>query len=217
MTVAPECAPPGLITTLAARGVVVSAGHTNATADQANRSFDRGITGLTHVFNAMRPLRSRDPGIAGAALTRPDVVVKVIVDGTHLADETVRLVWACAGGRVALITDAMAAAGSVDGRYKLGSLEVAVVDGVARLAGPDGDPGPIAGSTLTLDRALQGATQACGLSLRAAVTALTWVPARVLGLEGRLGRLTPGYAADAVLLSGAGQVQAAWGAGRRLA
>lgn len=92
-----------------------------------------------------------------------------------------------------------------------------MVDGVARLAEPDGAPGAIAGSTLTLDHALRVATRQCGMSLRAAVTALTWIPARVLGLDGRLGRLAPGYAADAVLLSAAQEVRAAWGAGRRLA
>jgi N-acetylglucosamine-6-phosphate deacetylase len=92
-----------------------------------------------------------------------------------------------------------------------------VVDGVARLASPDGSPGAIAGSTLTQDHALRLATRRCGMSLRAAVTALTWVPARVLGLGHRLGRLAPGYAADAVLLNGACEVRAAWGAGRRLA
>jgi N-acetylglucosamine-6-phosphate deacetylase len=97
---------------------------------------------------------------------------------------------------------------------------VAVVAGVARLAGPDGAPrgqiGAIAGSTLTLDQALRVATRRCGMSLRAAVTALTWVPARVLGNDHWLGRLAPGYAADAVLLDGACEVRAAWGAGRRL-
>jgi N-acetylglucosamine-6-phosphate deacetylase len=134
----------------------------------------------------------------------------------HVHPDVARLLLDAAGGRVALITDAMAAAGSADGAYKLGSLDVAVVDGVARLTGRDGAPGPIAGSTLTLDRALRAATEQCGMPLRAAVTALTWVPARVLGLHRQLGRLAAGYAADAVLLSGACEVRAAWGAGRRL-
>jgi N-acetylglucosamine-6-phosphate deacetylase len=92
-----------------------------------------------------------------------------------------------------------------------------VVDGVARLAGRDGAPGAIAGSTLTQDRALRLATGRCGMSLRVAVTALTWVPARVLGIDHWLGRLAPGYAADAVLLDDAYEVRAVWGAGRRLA
>ena len=113
MTLAPEL--PGadaLIERLRERGVAVSAGHTNATAEDADHAFDLGVGGVTHVFNAMRPFRSRDPGIAGAALTRASVVITMVVDGHHLADETVRLIWACAAGRVALVTDAMAAAGA---------------------------------------------------------------------------------------------------------
>ena len=103
MTLAPEL--PGadaLIARLRERGVAVSAGHTNATAEEAHHAFDLGVGGVTHVFNAMRPFRSRDPGIAGAALTSAGVVIAMVVDGHHLADETVRLVWACASGRVAM-------------------------------------------------------------------------------------------------------------------
>ena len=112
MTIAPEL--PGalaLIDLLPAHGVVASLGHTDATSDEAARAFDRGARTVTHLFNAMRPLRQRDPGIVGAALTRPDVVVQLIVDGQHLDDEIVRLVWSAAGGRVALVSDSIAAAG----------------------------------------------------------------------------------------------------------
>src|SRR5436190_20431370 len=112
MTLAPEL--PGadrLIARLRSRGVVVSAGHTNATAAQGHRAFDLGVSGITHVFNAMRPLRPRDPGIIGVALTRPHVGVEVTVDRHHLADETARTGRACPAGRIALITDAIDAAG----------------------------------------------------------------------------------------------------------
>ena len=112
MTLAPEL--PGaleLIDLLLARGVTVSCGHTDATAEQADAAFDRGVGTVTHLFNAMRPFRHRDPGIAGAALARDDVVVQIILDGIHLAPDTVRLVWRAAAGRVALVTDAMAGAG----------------------------------------------------------------------------------------------------------
>ena len=105
LTLAPEL--PGaeaLIQRLLERGVVVSAGHTNATAAQAHAGFDLGVSTVSHLFNAMRPFRSRDPGIVGVALTRRDVFVQMIVDGHHLADETVRLIWAAAAGRVALVT-----------------------------------------------------------------------------------------------------------------
>src|SRR5262249_53214017 len=99
------------------RGVVVGAGHTNATADEAHAAFDGGVTTVSHIFNAMRPFTQRDPGVSGAALARPDVFVQMIVDGWHLADETVRLVWSVAAGRVALVSDATAAAGGGPGPY----------------------------------------------------------------------------------------------------
>ena len=98
-----------------ARGVVASCGHSDATAEQAGRAFDRGAATVTHLFNAMRPLGHRDPGIAGAALARDDVIVQVILDGHHLAEETARVVWRAAAGRIALVSDAIAAAGVGDG------------------------------------------------------------------------------------------------------
>jgi N-acetylglucosamine-6-phosphate deacetylase len=152
MTLAPEL--PGadaLIRRLRDRGVVVSAGHTNATAAEAHHGFDLGISGLTHVFNAMRPFHSRDPGIAGAALTRSDVVVKMIADGYHLADEAVRLVWTCATGRVALTTDAMAGAGAGGGTFQLGDVEVEVGVGAA----PSREDGTLAGTVLTMIEAVR--------------------------------------------------------------
>ena len=113
MTLAPEL--PGaleLIDLLLARGVVVSVRpHATRPPSEANAAFDRGVATVTHLFNAMRPFSHRDPGIAGAALARPDVIVQIILDGVHLAPETVRLVWRAAGGRVALVTDAIAGAG----------------------------------------------------------------------------------------------------------
>jgi N-acetylglucosamine-6-phosphate deacetylase len=218
VTIAPEL--PGAldaIPALAQAGVVVAIGHTEADEGQAQAAFDRGARLLTHAFNAMPGIGHRQPGPIVAAIRDERVTAELILDAVHVHPDVARLLLDAADGRVALITDAMAAAGSADGTYKLGSLDVAVVNGVARLAGPDGVPGPIAGSTLTLDHALRTATRQCGMSLRAAVTALTWIPARVLGLDRWLGRLAPGYAADAVLLSGASEVRAVWGAGRRLA
>src|SRR3954452_15616003 len=120
MTLAPELhGAPAVIARLLELGVVVSAGHTNATADEARDAFDLGISTVTHLFNAMRPFRSRDPGIIGVALTRPEVFVQLIVDGHHLADETVRLVWAAAAGRLALVSDATAGAAFGGGSYRL--------------------------------------------------------------------------------------------------
>jgi N-acetylglucosamine-6-phosphate deacetylase len=202
MTLAPEL--PGaeaLIDRLRDRGVVVSAGHTNATAEEANRGFDLGIAGLTHVFNAMRPFRSRDPGVAGAALTRPDVVVKMIVDGYHLADETVRLVWACAGGRVALITDAMAGAGAGGGTFRLGDVEVEVGEGAAPMRGD----GTLAGTVLTMIDAVRN-LHALGVPFEQAVGAATEVPARFLG-RADVGVLEPGGPADVVVLDDRLEIQ----------
>lgn len=218
ITIAPEL--PGAldaIPVLAEAGVVVAVGHTEAGEEQARAAFDRGARLLTHAFNAMPGIGHRRPGPVVAAIRDERVTAELILDGVHVHPDVARLLLDAAGGRVALITDAMAAAGAADGAYRLGSLDATVVDGVARLTGPDGAPGPIAGSTLTLDHALRAATRLCGMSLRTAVTALTWVPARALGLDRQLGRLAPGYAADAVLLSDACEVRAVWGAGRRLA
>ena len=218
VTIAPEL--PGALdatAALAEAGVVVAVGHTEAGEELAQAAFDRGARLLTHAFNAMPGIGHRNPGPVVAAIRDERVTAELILDAVHVHPDVARLLIDAAAGRVALITDAMAAAGSADGSYRLGSLDVAVVDGVARLAGPDGAAGAIAGSTLTQDQALRVATRRCGMSLRAAVTALTWVPARVLGIDHWLGRLAPGYAADAVLLNGACEVRAAWGAGQRLA
>jgi N-acetylglucosamine-6-phosphate deacetylase len=194
MTVAPER--PGaiaLIEHLVGRGVVISCGHSNATATEAHAAFDAGATAVTHLFNAQRPFGHRDPGIAGAALTRPDVTASIIVDGFHLAEETVRLVMA-APIRVALITDAIAAAGQPDGTYPLGDRQVIVSGGSARL-----EDGTLAGSVLTMDAAVRNLVD-IGVALPAAVHAATAVPARLVGRID-LGRLAVGLSADVVVLS----------------
>ena len=218
VTLAPEL--PGAldaIPVLAAGGAVVAVGHTEADKALAQAAFDRGARLLTHAFNAMPGIGHRAPGPVVAAIRDQRVTAELILDGVHVHPDVARLLLDAAPGRVALITDAMAAAGAGDGTYRLGSLDVAVANGEARVVLPGGSPGSIAGSTLTLDHALRAATRRAGMSLAAAVAALTWVPARVLGLDDRLGRLAVGYAADAVLLSDACEVRAVWGAGRRLA
>jgi N-acetylglucosamine-6-phosphate deacetylase len=194
VTLAPEL--PGaevLIERLLERGVVVSAGHTNATAAQAHAAFDLGVSTVTHVFNAMRPFRSRDPGVAGVALTRRDVFVQMIVDGHHLAEETVRLIWGAAAGRVALVSDATAGAAGNGGTYQLGDIEIAVSDGV-----PVREDGVLAGTVLTMIDAVRN-LHALGIPLEEAVGAATAVPARILG-RGDLGVLEPGGRADVVVL-----------------
>jgi N-acetylglucosamine-6-phosphate deacetylase len=210
MTLAPEL--PGadaLIGRLRERGVAVSAGHTNATAAEGHHAFDLGVGGVTHVFNAMRPLRSRDPGIAGAALTRAGVVITIVVDGHHLADETVRLVWACAAGRVGLVTDAMAAAGTAadGGTFQLGDIGVAVEDGAA----PSREDGTLAGTVLTMIEAVRN-LHALGVPFEQAVGAATEVPARFLA-RGDVGVLEPGAPADVVVLDDRLEIQSVLCAG----
>ena len=208
MTLAPEL--PGaleLVDLLHARGVVVSLGHTDATAEEAGAAFARGVRTVTHLFNAMRPFRHRDPGIVGAALARPDVLVQLILDGHHVAPETARIVWAAACGRLALVTDAMAAAGAGDGAFALGDLEVNVDGGVARSS-----DGSLAGSSTTMLQALRNLS-ALGVPLAEAVAAVTSVPARAVRRDD-VGSIRTGAPADVVILDEALEIRRVLVAGR---
>ncbi|MGY1604726.1 N-acetylglucosamine-6-phosphate deacetylase [Geodermatophilus sp. SYSU D00815] len=213
VTLAPEL-PGGLdaVRRFADAGVTVAVGHTEADLALTARAVDAGARLLTHALNAMPGLGSRAPGPVGAALADERVVLELVLDGHHVHPVVAGLLFAGAPGRIALVSDAMAAAGGPDGEHRLGGLAVTVRDGVAVLAGTT----TLAGSTLTLDAALRNAIGA-GVDPVAAVTALTATPARVLGLEGRLGRLAPGHAADAVVLDGGWRVRAVWAAGVRVA
>jgi N-acetylglucosamine-6-phosphate deacetylase len=214
VTLAPEL--PGAsaaIRTLVDAGVSVAVGHSAADYETALAAFDAGASILTHAFNGMRGIHHRAPGPVAAAMHSTGVTLEVINDGVHVHPEVVRLAFAGAPGRIALITDAMAATGAADGIYALGSLEVTVADGVARLT----QGGSIAGSTLTLDVALRRAVKDVGVSVEDAVTALTETPARAIGRGHDLGLLAVGYAADAVLLGEDLGVEAVFAAGRRLA
>jgi len=200
------------ITQLSDAGVTVAIGHTSADYNQMLAAIDAGARLLTHTFNAMNGIHHRDPGPITAAISRESVILEVINDGVHVHPEVVKMLFASAPGRVALVTDAMAAACSHDGHYQLGSLDVTVTDGVARLS----DGGSIAGSTLTMDAAVRRAVNEVGLSLPQAVAAATAVPAKAIGRSGGLGSLAPGFAADAVMLDADLKVQAVWAAGREL-
>jgi N-acetylglucosamine-6-phosphate deacetylase len=194
VTLAPEL--PGaleLIAGLRDRGVVVSCGHSAATAEEAAAAFDAGATTVTHLFNAMRAFRHRDPGIAGVALARADVIVQLVVDGQHLSDETVQLAWNAASGRFALVTDAMAGAAVDDGSYTLGGMAVEVRDGVART--PDGT---LAGGTRTMIDGIRRLV-ALDVPLLDAVAAATAVPARA-ARRPDVGVLRIGHRADIVVL-----------------
>ncbi|TQO20510.1 N-acetylglucosamine 6-phosphate deacetylase [Rhodoglobus vestalii] len=213
ITMAPELDGAAVaITQLTKAGVTVAVGHTSADYEQTLTAFDAGARLLTHAFNAMKGIHHREPGPITAAIRRESVTLEVINDGVHVHPDVVKMLFALAPGRVALVTDAMAAAGSTDGHYLLGSLAVTVNDGVARLS----DSGAIAGSTLTMDAAVRRAITEVGLSVPQAVAAATVVPARAIGRAGDLGSLAAGFAADAVLLDADFRVRAVWAAGREV-
>ncbi|MGX1312878.1 N-acetylglucosamine-6-phosphate deacetylase [Streptomyces calvus] len=198
MTLATEL-PGGLasVRLLTEHGVIAAVGHTDATYEQTVQAIDAGATVATHLFNAMPPLGHRAPGPVAALLEDERVTVELINDGTHLHPASLQLAFHRAGAaRVAFITDAMDAAGFGDGRYMLGPMEVEVADGVARLV----EGGAIAGSTLTLDRAFQRAVTVDGLPVEDVVAAISANPARLLGLDDRIGSLEPGKDADLVVL-----------------
>ncbi|WP_338671968.1 N-acetylglucosamine-6-phosphate deacetylase [Streptomyces sp. SCSIO 30461] len=182
---------------LAEHGVIAAVGHTDATYEQTVEAIEAGATVATHLFNAMPGLGHREPGPVAALLEDERVTVELINDGTHLHPAALELAFHRAGpDRVAFITDAMDAAGFGDGVYRLGPLEVAVRDGVARLV----DGGSIAGSTLTLDTAFRRAATVDGLPVEDVVRAVSANPARLLGLYDRVGSLEPGKDADLVVL-----------------
>ncbi len=199
------------IDVLVEAGVAVAVGHTEATYEQAREAFDRGARMLTHAFNGMNGIHHRAPGPVVAALEDERVVLELVLDGHHVAPPVAALALHAARHRVALISDAMAAAGGDDGDYSLGTVDVAVRDGLALVPGTS----TIAGSTLTLDRALRAAIT-LGLAPKDAVAALTAVPARALGIEDRFGRLAPGYVADAVVLAHDWTVREVWADGKHL-
>jgi N-acetylglucosamine-6-phosphate deacetylase len=191
-------------------GVVVAAGHTAATYEQTQVSIEEGANLLTHAFNGMPGVHHRAPGPVLAFVADSSVWLEVINDSVHVRPEVIRMLSQLAPGRVALVSDAMAAAGAGDGRYRLGNRDVEVADGVARVLGGTS----IAGSTLTLDAAVAYAVQTVGLEPLAAIEAATVVPARILGVDDRFGRLEPGYAGDAVLFDKDWQVRSVWIDGR---
>lgn len=198
VTMAPEL--PGalnVISALASRGVLVSAGHSNATFEQAVAAFDAGARYGTHLFNAMSALGHRDPGLPGALLTDPRPTVGVIADGVHTHRSVIRLAWQALGPhRMNLVTDAMAALGMPPGRHLLGDFEVVVDETSARLA-----DGTLAGSILSLDQALRNLIEVTGCPLAEALPTLTTTPARAIGMDHERGRIVRGQVADMVLLT----------------
>ncbi|QKG22383.1 N-acetylglucosamine-6-phosphate deacetylase [Actinomadura verrucosospora] len=211
ITLAPEL--PGaldLVRDAADAGVIAAVGHTDAPGETARAAFDAGATVATHLFNAMRPLHHREGGPVAAALNDPRVTTELINDGVHVEGAVGRLAFRAAPGRVALITDAMAAAGMGDGDYRLGVMDVQVRDGRATLAGGTS----IAGSTITMADAFRRAVTVLGLPIEEAAVAASLVPARALGVDSRVGSLETGKAADLVVLNDDMSVHRVMKAGR---
>ena len=197
LTIAPEL--PGamqLIAHAVAAKIVVALGHTDADYEQTRAAIEAGARHSVHFFNAMRPFSHRDPGIIGAILTDPDVTAEVIADLVHVSGPAIQVLIGTKGfDSVLLASDGIAATGMQDGNYRLGNFEVTVKDGVAR-----NSEGKLAGSTLTLDRAIRNVV-GLGVPLTDAVRMATVLPARRLGLAGKKGIIAAGADADLVALT----------------
>jgi N-acetylglucosamine-6-phosphate deacetylase len=210
MTIAPEL--PGameVIAEAARRKVLVSIGHSDSDLPTAREAVNAGARHATHTFNAMRPLDHREPGIIGEVLNDDSITADLIADGIHVAPPVVKLFLQSKGTeRAVLITDAISATGMPDGHYQLGPIEVEVKDGKCT------SNGSLAGSVLTMDRAVRNVTQFSGWSLRNAIRAATLNPARAAGLDENYGALIPGASADFVVMNDVGEVQKTIVAGR---
>ncbi len=213
VTLAPEV-PGGMaaIALLAAAGMLVSIGHSDATGSQTVAAADAGARMVTHLFNALRPFHHREVGVAGQALIDPRLTCGLIADGRHVAPAAVALAFAAAPGRVCLVTDSVSAAGMPPGRYALGGTPITLPRGEGEA--PIRADGTLAGSVLRMDQAVANAV-AAGVDLAQAVTAATRVPADLLGRPD-LGRIAAGSAADLLWLGDDLRTRAAWVGGRQV-
>jgi N-acetylglucosamine-6-phosphate deacetylase len=211
VTLAPERTTPEMIRRLVAGGVVVSAGHTDASYDETRAALGAGLSGFTHLFNAMSPLASREPGVVGAALEDDSAWCGVIVDGRHVHSAVLKLALRARPlERFMLVTDAMPTVGLAEKSFVLQGQTITVRDGVC--VAPDGT---LAGSDLDMARAVRNAVDLLGLTFPDAVRMASLHPAQFLGLDHRMGRIAPGLNADLVLLDEHAGVAATWVAGRR--
>lgn len=189
VTLAPETLPLGVIANLVSKGVLVAAGHTNATAAETERAISEGLSLGTHVWNAMSGLTSREPGVVGALLSSPTAWCNFVADGHHISFGTLA-VSLRAASRAFLVTDAMSPVGGTAGRYRLGQLEVTVRDGRCET-----DDGTLAGSALDLATAVRNLVQKVGIAKDEALRMASTYPAQFLGLHDQRGRIAPGYPA----------------------
>ena len=206
VTLAPERTTGETIARLARAGVVVAAGHTNARYATMRQALDSGLTGVTHLFNAMSPLTSREPGVVGAVLENQTAYAGIIVDGRHVDPVTLKIALRARPlDRFMLVTDAMPTVGMADKRFVLQGREIVVRDGVCV-----DEAGTLAGSDLDMAAAVRNAIALLGLSLEDAVMMASAAPAAFLGLTGRRGGIAPGHAADLVLLDDDLRVLRTW-------
>ena len=210
VTLAPERVPAEAIRAMVERGARVCAGHTAASYEETRAGLDAGISGFTHLYNAMTPLQGREPGVVGAALDDADSWVGVIVDGVHVHPASLRVaINAKPRGKVLLVTDAMPMVGGDDPSFDLYGETITAIDGVVRNAA-----GSLAGSALDMAGAVRNTVHLLGLPLDEACRMAAQYPAEFLGLGGELGRIAPGYRADLVLLDTDVNVRGTWIGGR---
>ncbi len=209
ITLAPELAPPGTIRALVERGAIVAAGHTQATYDQIRTAREEGLSGFTHLFNAMTQLGSRAPGTVGAALDDADSWSGIIVDGHHVHPATMRVALAAKGAhRLALVTDAMPTVGSDLKEFRLGQQRI-----VARNGRCEAADGTLAGSDLDMAQAVRNAERLLAIDYATAVRMASATPAWALGMSHERGATQAGLAADLVLVDSDRQVRETWIAG----
>jgi N-acetylglucosamine-6-phosphate deacetylase len=206
VTLAPERTTPACIGKLTAQGVVVAAGHTDATYEDIQAALEAGVTGFTHLFNAMSPLASRAPGAVGAALEDQTAFCGIIVDGRHIHPAVLRLALRCRpADRFMLVTDAMPSVGLAEKSFVLQGRTITVEDGVC--VAPDGT---LAGSDLDMAAAVRNTVEHLHVELSDALRMASLNPAQFLGLDHELGRIAPGLRADLALLDEAGKVVTTW-------
>ncbi|KUF28670.1 N-acetylglucosamine-6-phosphate deacetylase [Xanthomonas phaseoli] len=211
ITLAPERVPVEDIRAFVSGGAIVFAGHTAATYEQARDGIAAGVSGFTHVYNAMSQLAGREPNAVGAALEDPNVWCGVIVDGVHVHPASLRVALAAKPrGKLLLVTDAMPMVGSDSASFDLYGETITAVDGVVRNA-----DGALAGSALDMATAVRNSVRWLGVDLAEAARMASTYPAQCIGLGERLGRIAPGYQADLVLVDEDVQVLGTWVAGQR--
>ncbi len=206
VTLAPECVPASMIDELIGAGLRIAAGHSEATAAEIDRAVDHGVSGVTHLFNAMSQLTAREPGLVGAALRDDRLFAGIICDGIHVEGSGLRIAFRCKGrDRLMLVTDAMPLVGTNDRQFMLQGRPITLHEN--RLTGPDGT---LAGAHLTMIEAVRNAVAFLEISLVDALIMASRTPAVFLGLESELGWIAPGYRADLVAFSPNFEVIATW-------